>query len=253
MPGGKGGCQHPSSPPPRPSDKPHMSAATRAPRRGAPRLSTRHHPELPQVAPTGAQHPLLSTLHAEARPGFTRGSCKHTLAVNPRASPLGDVSGGKAQSLSWITPAGPGLAEPGQSPLHEDGGSCTPTARGVAPWHPAPCGTSPPPRRGGGPDGDVPMAGVRGSLLGVGGRQSPLEGAEEAPSSLSTAGWLGARGRPGISREQSGCWQPASPAAGGSSPRERSPAEAGQFVFDLPGNSGARRERERHRPEGQPG
>lgn len=103
------------------------------------------------------------------------------------------------------------------------------------------------------------MAGVRGSLLGVGGRLSSLAGAEEAPSSLGTAGWLGARGSQGISREQSGCWQPASPAAGGavlpSRPRERSPAEAGQFVFYLPGNSSsrARRERQRHRPEGQPG
>lgn len=62
----EGGCQHPSALPPRPGDKPHTSAATRAPRRGAPWLSTRRRPELPQAeqaAPTGGlgTHGGLST------------------------------------------------------------------------------------------------------------------------------------------------------------------------------------------------
>lgn len=62
-----------------------------------------------------------------------------------------------------------------------------------------------------------------------------------SPSVLSTAGRDGAQGPQGISREQSGCWQSALPAAGGPAlPSCSSQEESGgsrEFMFDLPGNS----------------
>lgn len=117
--------------------------------------------------------------------------------------PVGALPGGKAEKPE-LDPAGKqqgccaGLAEPGQSPRQ---------GRTAAPVHPQPsCNVTTAMQPGWRRSGSGPEQGHPGwpESTGMGSGRSP-----RCPRHRR-AGWPGAGGSQGISREQSGCWQPAS-------------------------------------------
>lgn len=126
------------------------------------------------------------------------------LSINP-TSPTGALPGGKAEKPE-LDPAGkqPGcFAKPGK--VLGKGGRRLP--RTHSPWATSPQSHSQE-RQWQPQAGTSQSAGVHGEGEW---EMHPL-------SSARRAGWPGARGSPGISREQSGCWQPALLAVGGRVP-----------------------------------